>query len=603
MSRRAQEELLDLYQAELSYLRRSGAAFAEMYPKVAGRLELGGDECPDPHVERLIEAFAFLTARIQHNLNEEFPEITSSLLDVLYPHYLCPVPSTTVARMEVDPAQGKLTSGHLVPRHTPLFAQTRDGLHCRFRTCYPVTLWPVEVAYAGFESTDRYDFLEGMPQVATVLRIRVESLGGSLRELDLRRLRFYLDGEMRTATALYELLFAHATRVAILPEGAERPVLLPQPSLLPVGLGADEEVLPYPPHSHPGYRLLQEYFTAPRKFLFFDADHLDAHRSERHFDLLVLLDRLPPDRLAVDRHNFVLGCTPVVNLFRRTTEPIRLHHRTTEYRLVPDVRRERTTEVHSIQRVSATSDRADETQTIEPFYSFSHAARGRGPRAFWTARRRPSGRKDVPGTEMWLSFLDLDFRPAEPDTQTVYAHTLCTNRRLAEQLPDGALLQIEESAPLHRIVALHAPTRQLDPALGGAAQWRLISHLSLNHLSLESGRDGLRALREILRLYAAFGQPSIHEQIMGIREMECRRVVRRVGADAWRGFCRGTEVTLTFDEESFAGTSAFLLATVLNHFFGLYASVNSFTQTVARSRQREGTWKRWEPRAGEQTVL
>ncbi len=247
MSRRAQEELLDLYQAELSYLRNSGAAFARMYPKVAGRLELGGDECPDPHVERLIEAFAFLTARIQHNLNEEFPEITSSLLDVLYPHYLCPVPATTVARMEVDPGQGKLTTGHLVPRHTPLFAQTREGLHCRFRTCYPVTLWPVEVAYAGFESTDRYDFLDGMPGVATVLRIRIESLGGSLRELDLRRLRFYLNGEMRAASALYELLFAHAPRVAILPEGADRATFLPRTALLPVGLGADEEVLPYPP--------------------------------------------------------------------------------------------------------------------------------------------------------------------------------------------------------------------------------------------------------------------------------------------------------------------------------------------------------------------
>lgn len=603
MSRRGREELLDLYQAELSYLRRSGAAFAEMYPKVAGRLELGGDECPDPHVERLIEAFAFLTARIQHNLNEEFPEITTSLLDVLYPHYLCPVPATTVARMEVDPGQGKLTTGHRVPRHTPLFAQTRDGLHCRFRTCYPVTLWPVEVSHAGFESTDRYDFLDGLPGVATVLRIRIETLGGSLRELDLKQLRFYLDGEMRTATTLHELLFAHAVRVAIVPEGADRGVFLPQPALRPVGFAADEEVLPYPPQSHPGYRLLQEYFTSPRKFLFFDADHLDAHRSERYFDLLVLLDRLPPERMVVDRRNFVLGCTPVVNLFRRTTEPIRLHHRTAEYRLLPDVRRERTTEIHSIQRVSLSSDRNDETGVVEPFYSFSHEVRGRGARAFWTARRRPTGRRDVPGTEMWLSLLDLDFRPAEPSTQTLYAHTLCTNRRLAEQLPDGALLQIEEAAPLHRIVALHPPTPQLDPALGGAAQWRLISHLSLNHLSLEGGRDGLKALREILRLYSAFGQASVHEQIMGIREMECRRVVRRTGTDAWRGFCRGTEVTLTFDEDAYAGTGAFLLASVLNHFFGLYASVNSFTQLVARSRQREGTWKRWEPRAGRQIVL
>jgi type VI secretion system protein ImpG len=603
MSRRTQEELLDLYQSELTYLRRMGAAFAESYPKVAGRLELGGDECPDPHVERLIEAFAFLTARIRLNLNEEFPEITSSLLEVLYPHYLRPVPSMTVARFDVDPGQGKLTTGHLVPRHTGLFTHTPDGLHCRFRTCYPVTLWPVEVAHAGFESTDRYDFLDRMPRVSTVLRIRIQAMSGSLKELELNRLRFYLNGEMRTASALYELLFAHTVRVALLPEGATEPVLLPKTALRPVGLGADEEVIPYPPHSHPGYRLLQEYFTVPRKFLFFDLDHLEAHASERGFDLLLLLDRPPPERLTADRRNFVLGCTPAVNLFRRTTEPLRLHHRAPEYRLVPDVRRERTTEIHSIERVSASSDRSDETQVVEPFYSFAHEVRGREQAAFWTARRRPTGRKDLPGTEMWLSFLDLGFDPATPSRQTVYAHTLCTNRHLAEQLQDAALLQIEEAAPLHRIVALHPPTRQLDPALGGAAQWRLVSHLSLNHLSLTGGRDGVRALREILRLYSAFGQPSIDEQIRGIREMECRPVVRRVGADAWRGFCRGTEVTLTFDEEAYAGTSAFLLASVLNQFFALYASVNSFTQLVVRSQQREGTWKQWPPQAGEQIVL
>lgn len=603
MRSHAQEELLELYQAELTYLRRMGAAFAESYPKVAGRLELGGDECGDPHVERLIESFAFLTARIQRSLGEDLPEVSGSLLDILYPHYLNPVPSTTVARFEVDPAQGKLTTGHTIDRHTPLFAQTRDGIHCRFRTCYPVTLWPLEVAYAGFESTDRYDFLDGRPEVATVLRIRLEASAGTLSELELKRLRFYLDGEMRSASSLYELLFGHVVRAAILPEGATRPVLLPEPALLPVGFGEEEDVLPYAMHSHPAYRLVQEYFTVPRKFLFVDVDHLDRHGSERYFDLLLLLDRLPGERQAVDRSNFALGCTPIVNLFRRTTEPIRLHHRAPEYRLIPDVRRERTTEIHSIQRVSVSSDRHDETRVFEPFYSFSHGMQTRDQRAFWAARRRATGRRDLPGTEMWLSFLDLDFNPSVPETQTVYAHTLCTNRHLAEQLPDGALLQIEETAPLHRIVALHPPTPQFDPPLGGAAQWRLVSHLSLNHLSLAGGRDGLRALREVLGLYAPFGQPSVHEQIRGIRDLSVRRVVRRVGADAWRGFCRGTEVTLTFDEEAYAGTNAFLLASVLNHFFALYASINSFSQLVIRSQQREGVWKQWEPRAGEQVVL
>lgn len=598
------EDFLQYYERELTYLRRMGAEFAGRYPKVAGRLELGANECSDPHVERLLESFAFLTARIQQHLDSEFPEITSALLGILYPQFLNPVPSMAVACFEVDPDQGKLTTGRRIERHTSLFAQTQQGLVCRFRTCYPVVLWPVEVAYAGLESPDQFDFLDAFPQVAAVLRLRLERRGGTFRELEgFRRLRFYLDGDGTLVNALYELLFAHVSRVVLLPEGGGRPVFLPGGAILPVGFGPEEETLPYPRHAHYGYRLLQEYFTFPEKFLFFDIDHLDAHSPDRALDILILLDQAPRGRLSVDRNTFRLGCTPVVNLFRQTADPIRLDHRETEYRLVPDTRRERTTEIHSILSVSAASDPDDDRTVFEPFYSFNHRTEGEEQRAFWHARRQYTGRKDLPGTEMYLSLVDLDFKPALPPTQTVYAHTLCTNRDLASQLTDGAVLQIEEAAPLGRITCLGKPTPQLPPALGGAALWRLISHLSLNYLSLSEGRESLKALREILRLYSFSYRPSTDQQIAGIRDMSCRKVVRRVGPEAWRGFCRGIEVTLEFDEDLYAGSSAFLLASVLNHFFALYASIHSFTQLVIKSDQREGIWKRWPPMAGEQIVL
>jgi type VI secretion system protein ImpG len=597
------EDLLDYYKDELTYLRKMGATFASRYPKVASRLELGPEECPDPHVERLLEAFAFLTARIQRNIDEAFPEITSALLSILYPHYLTPIPSMAIARFDVDPTQGKLTTGHVIAPHTSLFALSHQGPICRFRTCYPVTLWPVEVTYAGFESTARFAFLEGATNVATVLRLRLTCQTGPLASLALRQLRFFLAGDATVAYRVYELLFGSVLRVALLPDTSPRPTFLPADVIKPVGFRHEEALLPSPAHAHPGYRLLQEYFSFPEKFLFVDLEQLDLQHAQQSVDILFLLAETPRERLSIDRQNFVLGCTPIINLFHKTTEPIRLDHRKTAYSLLPDVRHARTTDIHSILSVTASSSRDEATYRVEPFYSFAHTQDGREATAFWYARRRPTERPDLPGAEVTLSFLDLHFRPQQPATQTLYAHTLCTNRDLAEQLPAGALLQIEEAAPLAQITCLNKPTPQIEPPAHGATQWRLISHLSLNYLSLTEGRDSLHALREILRLYNFAERPSIHQQINGLREMRSRSVVRRLGHEAWRGFCRGLEITLVFDESAFVGSSALVFAAVLRHFFALYASVNTFAQLVITSHQREGTWKQWPPMAGEQHIL
>ena len=585
------EGLLEYYNRELAYLRRSGGEFAKRYPKIASRLELGIGPSADPHVERLIESFAFLTARIQRDIENEFPEITSALLSVVYPQFLNPIPSMAVAQFNVDPTQGKITSGYLINRQTPLFAETMEALPCRFRTCYPVVLWPVQISYAGFESTDQFSFLDNSPRVATVLRLRVDVLAGSLKDLELKQLRFHLSGDLNVAFRLYELIFGNMVSVALLPEGSTSPVFLPENSVKPVGFGSDEEVIPYPPHAHAAYGLLQEYFTFPEKFLFFDLDNLDRHASDKSFDILFMFDMTPRQRLTLDNETFRLGCTPIINLFRKTTEPIRLDQRKTEYALVPDQRRERTTEIHSIQTVSLTSNPEDKTRLVEPFFSFHHQAETEEQRAFWYMTRQPAVRKDMSGTEMSMRLVDLDFNPAEPPAQTIFAHTLCTN------------LQIEEAAPAAEIVCLTKPSAQLDPPLGGSTLWRVVSHLSLNYLSLSGDEESLRALREILRLYSYLDDASVTQQISGIRDLSCKTVVRRVGTDAWKGFCRGIEVNLLFDEELYVGSSAFLFGSVLNRFFALYASVNSFTQLVIRSKQRDGVWKKWPPTIGEQIVL
>jgi type VI secretion system protein ImpG len=607
MSGDDRNDLLDYYQRELDYLRHEGANFAARYPRVASRLDLSGAESPDPHVERLLESFAFLTARIQRTLDSDFPQIPAALLGVLYPHLVAPVPSMAVAQFLVDPDQARAATGFTLPDETPLFAEATDGLTCRFRTAYPVELWPIDVADAAIQAAAAFPFLDRRGEVGAVLRITLRGLGKlSFADMAPKRLRLHLSGA--AAGVLYETLLNEACGVVVRPVGASAPLReLPASCLRPVGFAPDEDVLPWPRHAHQGYRLIQEYFVFPEKYLFIDVDGLGdgatASLGEgKEVDLLVLLANPPRRPVTVDRSVFRLNCAPIVNLFRKTSEPVRLDQTQVDYRLPPDSYRERSTEIHSILKLSASSAYEDDSRVFQPFYSYDHGAQRADARAFWTARRQPTGRADLPGTDLMLSFLDLDFKPTRPPAQVVFAHTLCTNRGVAEQMPAGARMEIEVDAPLQGIVCLTKPTRQATPPLGGQTLWRLVSHLSLNHLSLD-GEAGLAALREILRLYAAFDDATVSGQVSGLSGLSSAPVVRRIGGEAWRGFCRGTEIRLELDEERFVGSHPFLLASVLNRFFGLYAGVNSFTQLALTSRQRNGIWKTWPPLAGDRPVL
>ena len=604
----ADEDLLRYYFDELSYLREAGRGFAREHRKIAARLDMPHGESSDPHVERLIESFAFLTARIQRQMHTEFPEITNALLGALYPQLTQPIPSMAIACFDVGSTIKGLTDGFPIRRKTALFAQDPKGLTCRFRTCFDTTLWPVTVVEAAFEPTEYHHLHSGV----SVLRIRLQAREDLLQSQSfLPSLRFFIDGAPELTGTLYEILFANTIDVMLADKSSPTPVSLGADSLKAVGFAPEEEVLPYPSNALPGYRLLQEYFNFQQKFLFFEVDRLARRKCASDaaealsdtLDLLFVLDDLPQPAPLVQARNFRVGCTPIINLFQKTTEPIRLDHQQLEYRLIADIRRESTTEIHSILNVSGSTNPAETSRTYEPFYSFRHSSTETAPQAFWRSRRVASDRADLSGTDLYLSFVDLAFNPAMPSDQTVFAHTLCTNRQLASQLPDRATLNIEDTAPVLRIICLTKPTEPLYPPLNGPSLWRLVSSLSLNSASLTGDAQGLEALREILRLYAFNEHSSAQQEINGICEMETHKVLRRFGSDAWRGYRRGTEITFVFDTMKYKGSSALLLASVLRHFLGLYSTVNTFTQVVAKRSARNGEWKRWTPLASVLEIL
>jgi type VI secretion system protein ImpG len=610
------DDLLFHYSQELTYLRYLGAEFAGKYPKVASRLLLEAGKCEDPHVERLLEGFAFLAARIYQKLDDEFPQIVESLISVLYPYYLRPIPSASVVQFHLDPEQGKLMTGLPIPKGSLLYSPPVQGTPCKFQTCYDTTLWPIEVKSADWRSADRVQPPAGVSGAAAVIRIELHCLPDvSFSKLGLKTLRFFVQGDGTVVHGLLELLANHCVQVVArdLAAPAKKSVTLPPGSLRQVGFQPEEGLLPFPRRSFWGYRLLQEYFAFPEKFCFLDLaglERLAAAGFGEKVELLFFLsdfersDRRQTLELGVSRNTFRLGCAPAVNLFEQIAEPILMEQKRFEYRIVPDARREEAMDIFSIDDVVGLMSGSTESTPYHPFFSYRHSA-GAGPaQTFWHATRRPSGWRSNKAADVYINFVDLSGSKKTPDKDTITMRLTCTNGELPARLPFGneeGDFQLETGGPITRIVALTKPTEALQPPSGEGLLWRLISKLSLNYLSLVS--EGADAFREILRLHNFTGSLAAEKQIDGILSLRSEPHFARLTSQHGITFARGTRVEIELDEEQFAGTGAYTFASVLDVFLGLYTSMNSFSQLTVRTRQRKRILKQWPPRSGQKILM
>ena len=603
------DRLLDFYNRELAFIRQMGEAFSRQHPGIAGHLRMSGTAIEDPHVSRLIEGFAFLSARTRLKLEDDFPELTQSLLDLLYPHYLAPVPSMAIAQVQPDPSgEGAAT----VARDTEIDTEPVGGEVCRYRTCYDTTVWPIEIAGAQFSGSPVVAPANPRaPNAEGALRITLRCLGDSATFSDLQpdSLRFFVGAQPQIAYLLYELVLNHALSVAFADGPSDpQPVIVDPSVITPVGFEADQGMLPYPARSFVGYRLLTEFFAFPEKFLFFDIGGLDAKTlvgAGGTLEIFVYLDRSATElERGVAKDTLQLGCTPIVNLFAQRADPIRLTHGQSEYRVVADARRPRGVEVYSIDGVAGRTANGD-TVGFEPFFALRHSHEDSAGRRYWHAQRQPAV-GDVPGTQTYLSFVDLDFNPHHADDLIVSIETTCLNRNVPEDLPFGgghpALRFVEPNSAVAGMRCVTAPTNTLRLDFREGGYVRLMSHLALNHLSL-TGEEAAATLREILMLYDFRDAPETRAVIGGIVDIATRPTAARAPGGVVGAICRGLEVTVTFDPARFSGSGMFLMASVLERFFALYASANSFSQFVARVKGRKGPLRKWPPRAGRRPIL
>lgn len=599
------DQLLQYYERELTYIREMAAEFARTYPKIAGRLLLEPDRCEDPHTERLIEAFAFISGRIHKKIDDDFPEITESLFNIVYPHYINPIPSMSIVKFEPI-RQNVPENGYRIDSQAKLYSKPVRGVPCQFITTQPVMLWPLEVVSAGLR--DPLDLTSGAPQAIFIELKTFNNLKFS--QLGLETLRFFLNGPSQHVFHLYELLLNNVGQImyeSVNSQGKSLAVTIGPENIKPVGFDPNEHMLPYPRRSFPGYSLLFEYFCFPEKFLFFDLCGLNKVKEKAATDTLQIwihLKRSAKPNLVVNEDTFLLNASPAVNLFKRIAEPIRVEQRKTEYQVVADVRRQHATEVFSVDQVKATS-MASPGKEIEykPFYSIRHHLEKEDTRehqGFWHLQRQASQSSEVGGTEVFLAFTGPDFKPLDPGVEILTVYTTCTNRDLPARLPFGNLagdFDLEVEAPVAQINCLIKPTPTRRPFLRGELQWRLISHLSLNYMSLVQG--GESALKEILKLYDFDNSPSTRQQIEGIVSLSSKHVTKRIG----QSFSRGVQVTVEFDEGKFVGAGLYLFASILERFLAQYVSVNSFSQMVAKTIQQKEIMKKWMPRSGNQALL
>lgn len=627
------DDLLLYYERELTYLRRLGAEYATRYPKVAARLQLEANKCEDPHVERLLEGFAFLAARVHHRLDDDLPEVSEALLDVLHPQHVRPIPSLSLIEIELDPELGKLPGGHFVPRGSEVQSRAVSGLQCRFRTSYDTTLWPATIAAAEWTAADRAGAGSRAGDAVGAMRIELRAFDGlnlgkltvsdvsgadarAATPVGLDALRLHISGESNVADAVYELIVNNCTRVVVRDPDrpARAPIVLDASAVKPLGFDENEMLLPYPRRTLAGYALLQELFCFPQKFLFVDvhgvAAALRALDAGPRAELLFVIspferaDRRQLVEFGITARTFRLGCTPIVNLFEQSGEPMLLTQHTTEYPVVADARRRLEIESWSVETVVGITPGEGEPRSIEPLYGFRH---GRSDVAgvFWHAVRRTSAWRTDRGTELYISFADLSGRIRPPNAEVASVRLTCFNGDLPSRLPIGVDekgdFDLTSGGPVRRVLCLVKPTPVIQPPLGKPLLWRLISALSLNHLSLID--DGREALCELLRLHNAGESASGDRQIQGVAGVSSAPAFARVPTEQGLAFARGRRVEIEFDEEFFPGGGMFLFASVLERFLAMHATMNSFVQLGVRSRQRKKIVREWQPRAGIRTLL
>ncbi|ODS25027.1 hypothetical protein AB835_00535 [Candidatus Endobugula sertula] len=614
-------EQIEYFQRELNAIRAAVNEFSGAYPAAASELRLSAGHSADPHVEQLLQSFVWLTSQLRCDLEQQRQEIPNHLLLSLYPHLLSSIPCMTVMQGNIlaDGAnfvngytleKGRLFSTWSVQRRG-VDGNEKRSVECRMQCCYDTPMWPLAIDDIAVKPKNVFEFLDQCSDVNSVISISLSSFGTDpIYEYPLSKVRFFIaDPQLRPN--LHQLLSNNLCGVAI--RDGDTVIELPNGAIEWLGFDEAHNILPQSLGTHSAYRLLLEYFYFPEKFYFFDVCGLDVNSITDRFELLLILND-SSKTVSLQKNSLTTNSFPAINLFPATFKPVQLDHSRYEYRVIADESQYGQSEVHSLTHVRLMSSDG-KVRHAEPWLGGASATATKFDNHFETVdscdlgyivRLVPPITSGNSGCDTMISLYDSALSPAQPVDQTLSTKGLCSNRNLPESLRVGNSLKLLGAGAMVDADIVSRPTLFKGAKLNGESTVKLLSQLHLNQLSIvsaESEAISLTRLKQLLSLYCDPMTASHQRQIEGIIEVGAKPSVRRMGADAWRGHYRGTAVTLTIEESFFDGANALLLGEVLSHFFGLYTTLNHFVQLQFVSYQREGVWKQWPPRIGEQIIL
>ncbi|WP_435946892.1 type VI secretion system baseplate subunit TssF [Dryocola sp. BD586] len=625
-----EHDFLDYYNRELTFVREMAREFAERHPKIAGRLGMHGIEVADPYVERLIEAFCFLSARTQIKLDAEFPKFTQRLLDIVYPNYNSPTPSMGVVQLRPNLSEGDLTHGYTIPKKSAFYSKILPGemTRCEFRNNQDVTLWPLEIVEARLTSVPpdipnlenyrlHHSRLKGAVRIK--LRLQGDLTFSSLKGLD--ELPVYIQGDERVVSHTFELL--HGSHIATIIRSTDgeksRHHVISQQPLKFEGLAPEQSLLPLQWNMFHGHTLIQEYICCRERFYFFTLTQLAAALENNHtgeVEIIILLDKLPQDLIPhLDASRFLLFCTPVINLFPKRVDRIEVNRALNNFHIVPDRSRPLDYEVFSVNKVLGLQAETSEELTFNPLYQTRHSDTGNFGRYFSVRRevrakaateRKYDTRTPYSETEVFISLVDQQEAPYGENIRYLLVDAMVTNRDLPRLLAstNSFDLSMSDSVPVHGARFVSSPSAPRPPFAVGESSWRLIRQLSFNYLPLSEMEhaQGGESLRNMLRLFTTAADLESVAQIDSLVGCKTEPVVRRLAEDGLLIYGRGVCCSLTVDEEGFSGISPYLFGLIMENYLARHAAINIFTETELHSMQR-GLIARWKVRPGRRGVL
>jgi type VI secretion system protein ImpG len=572
------------YQDELAYLKELGAEFSKAHPALAPML---AGPTADPDVERLLEGVAFLTALLRQKLDDEFPELINELMQLIWPHYLRPIPSTTIVAFTPKPT---LKQSQIIPSGIHIASVPIEGTSCLFKTAYDLEIHPLNLLDASFVQP---------PGRPPVIKLLLELNGLKLSDWQPKALRLYLSGDYPNASVLYFLLRRHLKQIIITPQEKGMTCVLSSDFLKPVGFSDQEALIPYPSQSFPGYRILQEYFISPEKFLFLDLLGWERWQNRGEgvkFELSFELEDFPSPPPRIKKDNFFLFATPVINLFSHEADPIFLDHRKTHYLVRPSGSNSRHYQVYSVEKVTGFIQGTARERPYVPFELFNPDPQA-NPAFHVTVRQSPI----QVGYDVFLS---VAYPPGSgpPVSETLSILLMCTNGSLPESLRVGDLSQPTSSSPeFVEFKNIGSPTTSILPPLGTNLIWRLLSHLSLNYLSLAKA-ENLRALLGTYIFPESRDRTALlanRKRIGGIEKIETQPSNRLVSGM----MMRGQEIKINLRQDQYASQGdMFLFGCILDLFLGGYASINAYTK-LAIQEVLKGDLYQWPARLGDHPLI